>query len=164
MKTLYLCRHAKSSWKDKSLDDFERPLNKRGKNDAPLMGKILSKKNIKPALIISSPAIRAFETAKIFSSHLDYPEEKIKTDLQIYEASSRDLLNVLRDVDNKYKSVMLFGHNPGLNNLSDFLTGHVIDNIPTSGVVCAELNFEQWASLDKGNCTFKFFEYPKKYK
>lgn len=166
MKTLYLCRHSKSSWKDLTLSDFERPLNKRGKNDAPLMGKVLRDKKVKPDLILSSPAVRAFKTAKKYSKYLSYPEENIKTDLRLYESDWRDLLYVLRETEDKISDVMLFGHNPGLTDLCNQLMDSEdnIENIPTSGIAALQIDNFSWTTLEPNSCSLLFFEYPKMYK
>ena len=162
MKTLYLVRHAKSSWKQPELSDFERPLNKRGKNDAPFMGKLLSDKGVNPALIISSPAKRAAATAKIIASEINYPKDEIAFDENIYDAMGRGLLEIISGIDEKYNSAMLFGHNPGLTVLQNNLSGHFVDNIPTSGVVALEFN-SSWSDIELNSAKFLFFEYPKKY-
>ena len=163
MKTLYLIRHAKSSWKQPELSDFERPLNKRGKNDAPFMGKLLSDKGVNPSLIISSPAKRASVTAKIIASEINYPKEKIVFDENIYEAAGRGLLEIISGMEEKYNSVMLFGHNPGLTVLHNNLSDHFIDNIPTCGVVALEFK-TSWNEIRLNSAGFMFFEYPKKHK
>ncbi len=163
MKTLYLVRHAKSSWKQPELSDFERPLNKRGKNDAPFMGKLLSDKEINPELVISSPAKRASATAKIIASEINFPKEEIVLDENIYEASGRRLLEIISKTEEKYSSVMLFGHNPGLTVLHNNLSDHFIDNIPTCGVVALEFR-TSWKEIELNSAEFLFFEYPKKHK
>lgn len=162
MKTLYLCRHAKSSWKQPGLDDFDRPLNKRGKKDAPLMGELLEDKGIKPDLIISSPAKRASKTASIIASAVCYDKDKINFKDEIYEASGEELLEVIKGIDDKFNTVMIFGHNPGLTMLHNYLSKHYIDNIPTCGVVALQLK-SSWKDIDKYSAKFLFFEHPKLY-
>ena len=151
MKKLYLIRHAKSSWKDLFVDDFDRPLNKRGKKDAPLMGKRLKEKGIKPDLIISSPALRAKTTAQVIAKELGFKE--IVYDEKIYEAEEETLYEIVKNLDSRYKTVFLVGHNPGLNMLAEKLVG-LNDNIPTCGVVEIDLDARRLIS----------FEYPKMYK
>ena len=163
MKQIFLVRHAKSYWGDQSLSDFDRPLNKRGKIDAPFMGKILKGKNVKPDLIISSPARRAKKTAIVFADKIGYPEKKILYNEELYEATENNILKVLKQIDEDYQNVMLFGHNPGLTLLNNFISNNYIDNIPTCGVVAMEFNNE-WIKLDKNSCIQLFFEYPKLYK
>ncbi|RLC49114.1 MAG: histidine phosphatase family protein [Candidatus Cloacimonadota bacterium] len=163
MKTLYLVRHAKSSWKQPDLSDFVRPLNKRGENDAPFMGKLLSDKRVNPDLVISSPAKRASATAKIIASEINFPKEKIVLDDNIYEATGRGLLEIISETEENYKSVMLFGHNPGLTVLQNNLSDHFIDNIPTCGVVALKFK-TSWNEIKLNSAGFIFFEYPKKHK
>src|SRR5215470_8706335 len=112
MKTLYLVRHAKSSRDDPSLPDKERPLNKRGRRDAPRMGERLAKRDVKPDLILSSPAVRALATAEIVSRKLGYAIKDIVVDERLYGADPNDLLDVIHELGEKPKRVMLFGHNP----------------------------------------------------
>lgn len=144
------------------LSDIDRPLNKRGKRDAPFMGKILAEKGIKPDLIISSPAKRAKRTALAIAEEIGYPESKIEYDENIYESSSRELLEIVQSIDEKHNTVMIFGHNPGFTMLHNYLCTHYIDNIPTSGIVGLEFN-SGWNEISKNSATFLFFEYPKLY-
>jgi phosphohistidine phosphatase len=157
---LYLVRHAKSSWKDLSIDDFDRPLNTRGKKDAPLMGKILSKKKINVELIISSPAKRTRDTAIIIADKIDF-SDKIIFNKSLYEASTDDLLAVIKNFINNLNNVMLIGHNPGLTNLVNYLCKEDLLNIPTCGIVA--LKFKKlWSEIERNDCEIIFFEYPKK--
>ena len=162
MKTLYLGRHAKSSWKNMDLADIDRPLNKRGKRDAPFMGKLLVDKGVKPDLIISSPAKRAAATAKVIATEINYPAMEIIFDENIYEATGRGLLEIISGAEEQYNSIMLFGHNPGLTVLNNNLSDHFIDNIPTCGVVALEFK-TSWNEIELNSAGFIFFEYPKKY-
>ena len=163
MKTLFLVRHAKSSWENKSVVDFERGLNDRGKRDAPFMAEILKEKKIKIDLILSSPAVRALTTAKIFAKEFGIPEKEIITNKDIYEASRKELLRILQETKDSVDHLTLFGHNPGLTYLSNYLCDFETDNIPTCGIVCMQLDFNSWKYLSSKSCSFKFFEYPKKY-
>lgn len=163
MKNLYLIRHAKSYWGDQSTPDFDRPLNKRGKLDAPFMGNILSDKKVKPDLIISSPAKRAKKTAISIADKINYKQDKILFIEELYEASYNTILRLIQKLDEKHNSVMIFGHNPGLTLLNNHVSNHYIDNIPTCGIVSLELNCT-WSELKNDQCTFFFFEYPKLYK
>jgi len=162
MKTLYLARHAKSYWKDQSIPDIDRPLNSRGKRDAPFMGEVLNDKKIRTDLIISSPAKRTKKTAIEIAAKIGYPEKKILYNEELYEASSNTLVKVIKKVDDKYDSVMLFAHNPGLTLLNNHISNHYIDNIPTCGIVALQLD-KKWSEIDKNSCKFLFFEYPKLY-
>jgi phosphohistidine phosphatase len=162
MKTLYLARHAKSYWKDQSIPDFDRPLNSRGKRDAPFMGEVLKDKKVKPDLIISSPAKRTKKTAIEIASKIGYSEKKILYNEELYEASSNTIIKVLNKIDEKYNSVMIFAHNPGLTLLNNHISNNYIDNIPTCGIVALQLD-KKWNELSKNTCKFLFFEYPKLY-
>lgn len=162
MKTLYLARHAKSYWKDQSIPDIDRPLNGRGKRDAPFMGEVLNDKKIMLDLIISSPAKRTKKTAIEIASKIGYPEKKIQFNEDLYEASSNTIIKLIKKIEEKYDSVMIFGHNPGLTMLNNHLSNHYIDNIPTCGIVALQLD-KKWSELDKNSCKFLFFEYPKLY-
>ncbi len=163
MKKLYLVRHAKSSWNSAGVRDYDRTLNSRGNRDAPFMGKVLSEKGIKPDLIISSPAKRAFTTAKYIAEELNYPERKIIRDENLYEAGVSDLLKVISEIDDINESIMIFSHNPGITDFSNFISDKQIDNIPTAAVVSLILLTDHWDKIDKKTCRLEFFEYPKKY-
>lgn len=163
MKTLILIRHAKSSWNDPALDDFDRPLNERGKRDAPRMGKRLKEKRITPDLMLSSPARRAFSTAKKIAKVLKYKKDNIKTERRLYHADEEIILDVIKSVKDKHQVVLVFGHNPGLtefvNTLQD--TGEEIDNIPTCGIAAFQININSWSELSWGKGKMIFFDYPK---
>lgn len=164
MKTLYLLRHAKSSWDNPQLDDFERPLNKRGHHDAPLMGNLMEKLNILPDLIISSPAIRASMTTRIVAESISYPLDKIQYDEKIYEAGESQLLEVIYGVDESINKLMLVGHNPAFTYFSHYLAKHEVNNIPTCGLFGAELDLSTWTKIKKKCGKVILYEYPKKYK
>ncbi|MFI5221892.1 MAG: SixA phosphatase family protein [Bacteroidia bacterium] len=161
MKKLYLIRHAKSDWNDRSVKDFDRLLNERGTNDARVMGKRLVKKGIVPDLVISSPASRAFTTAKSIVKEIGLREKNIEKEPEIYEANIEDLVRVIRNIDDKNKRVFLFGHNPALTGLVGYLTNHFIDNIPTCGVVQINFDLPSWKQVAQNNGKFIFFDFPK---
>jgi phosphohistidine phosphatase len=165
MKTLYIIRHAKSSWDDDDLSDFERPLNERGKKDAPRMGKRLKEKSIHPDLMLSSPAKRAFSTARRIAKILDYKKDDIKTDRRLYHADDQMILSVIREIKDNRNTIFLFGHNPGLtdfvNSLMDQQSDLDIANIPTAGVVAFQLDSDSWSTIKFGDGKFLFFDYPK---
>lgn len=160
MKKLYIIRHAKSSWKDESLNDFDRPLNKRGKSNAKLMGSKLKNKKVTPDIIISSPALRAKTTAEIIAKEVEYKNEIIFDD-DIYESSPDILHKILTAIDNKNSTIFLFGHNPELNMLVDTYVKHN-ENIVTCGVIEIEFDCEKWADVNEKNARLISFEYPKK--
>ncbi|WP_418178936.1 SixA phosphatase family protein [Aliarcobacter lanthieri] len=162
MKKLVLIRHAKSDWSNILLDDFDRPLNKRGKKNAPFMANLLNKKNLSPDLIISSPSIRTKLTLEYFINEFNYTKD-IVFEKNIYEAPFENLLNVIKSVNNKYNTIFLIGHNPGLNDLSNFLLNEFKENIPTCGIVEIEFDIDFWKDISKRNSKLISFEFPKKY-
>ena len=162
MKKLVLIRHAKSDWSNPFLDDFLRPLNKRGKKNAPLMAKVLKEKNIRPDLIISSPSLRTKQTLEYFIKKLNYDDE-VRFEESIYEAPYENLLKVIKDIPNIHKTVFLMGHNPGLCDLINFLLDKHFENIPTCGIVEIDFNAKSWQDISKENSNLVSFEYPKKY-
>lgn len=162
MRQLILIRHAKSSWSNPSLDDFDRPLNKRGKRDAPFMAKLLSEKKIYPDIIISSPAKRTKLTAFEFAERLGIGSDDIQWNNKLYLASLTTLLKILKQLDNNIKTVFLVGHNPGLTDLQNFLCKEEIDNIPTCGIVSMKSD-KKWSEISSKDFKLDFFEYPKKY-
>ena len=163
MKRLYLIRHAKSSWKDPDLADFERPLNRRGKKDAPYMGKRLKKYEVTPDLIISSPAKRALKSATIIANEIDFPTNKIITDMSIYQADVPNLTDLIQNIDDSNNQVMLVGHNPDLTSLANYLSNYTISNIPTSGIFCIDFDISSWKNVAARKGIFIFFDYPKKH-
>ena len=163
MKTLYLVRHAKSSWKYPSLDDFERPLNKRGRKNAPFMGEILKKLKVTPDLVISSPANRAAMTARIIAAAINYPLENIVYSEAIYEFSEDALIHVINTIDDSVDSSMVVGHNPAINGFANYIGDQPISNIPTCGICCVDLDIPSWAKIGKNCGKISFFEYPKKH-
>ncbi|MFW2556608.1 SixA phosphatase family protein [Aliarcobacter butzleri] len=162
MKKLVLIRHAKSDLSNPFLDDYLRPLNKRGEKNAPLMANLLKEKNIRPDLIISSPSLRTKQTLEYFIKKLNYNDE-VKLEESIYEAPYENLLKVIKDIPNIYKTVFLIGHNPGLCDLTNFLVDKSFENIPTCGIVEIDFDVKNWKDISKENSNLISFEYPKKY-
>ena len=162
MKTLTLVRHAKSSWKDNSLADRDRPLNKRGEHDAPIMGKRISEAGIRPSLIVCSPAVRAWTTAKIIANEIGYPLEFLQREKQLYLASLDDLLDIIFSQEAGFTSLMLVGHNPGLTAFANYLSPGVTNNVPTAGVVSVTFDREDWNLYELPETELLTFDYPKK--
>jgi phosphohistidine phosphatase len=150
VNTLFLVRHAKSSRDDPALPDKDRPLNDRGKRDAPKMGERLAKRGVMPDLILSSPAKRALKTAKIIAKKLDYKLADIVVDERLYQTAADDLLHVIRKLGAKPKSVMLFGHNPELTDLAHHLSNK-ITHLPTCAVAEFTLEAKSWSNTGKKN-------------
>ena len=151
MRKLYLIRHAKSSWKNNGLSDIERPLNKRGKKDAPFMGRLLNNSGIKPGMMVSSPALRAFKTAKAIAEEINFPVEKIIKNNLIYEADVNELLDIVKNFPDEFKIIMMFGHNPGFTLLNNFITDKFIDNVVTCGVVEIEFSISSWKEVGENS-------------
>ncbi len=162
MKTLYVVRHAKSSWKFPDLDDIDRPLSKRGKRNAPEMGLRLAKKGIFPQLMISSPAKRALSTARKIASVIQYPKNKIRIENALYHGMEEDILDIIRRLPDDIKELMIFGHNPGLTDFVNTLSGAQIYNVPTCGIAAISFNTDHWKDVGKIPGQLIFFDYPKK--
>ena len=159
MKTLFLLRHAKSSWKEAELSDFDRPLNERGRRAAPFMGRLLRERGFAPELIISSTAKRARKTARLLTEGAQY-EVPVIFDDRIYEASSSTLLYVAGGVDNAISSLMLIGHNPGMEGAIRVLTGQ-IEPMPTTAVAIIDLDIENWKEIAADHGSLKAIFRPR---
>ena len=163
MKKLYLIRHAKSSWKDNSLQDFDRPLNKRGKRDAPEMGRRLQDRSEFPDLILSSSAVRAAKTARAVAKEIGYPKKKIDFRDELYHASAKGMLDLVRQTHNEVQVLFLFGHNPGLNDFANQLCSQTIDNIVTCGIYALECPIQRWEELRLDSLAeLLYYDFPKK--
>jgi phosphohistidine phosphatase len=146
MKTLLVLRHAKSSWNDPALDDHERPLNERGRRDAPRMGELVREYGLIPDLVISSDAVRAQLTAEAVAETARYAGE-ILLDQRLYIASPADILSLLQTVQENAKTIMIVGHNPGLEELVEHLTGERQD-LPTATLAQIALPIDRWRDLE----------------
>lgn len=163
MKTIYLIRHAKSSWDNEGLTDFERPINNRGNRDAPFMASLLKKEKVLPDLIIASPALRVKTTAEIFAVELNYPKNKISFENSLYLCGIKELEEIVQGISDSNKIVLLFGHNPALTNYANHLGNKFITNIPTCGIVGIEFKETSWCEVERGKGKTFRFEFPKKY-
>jgi len=161
MKTLLLVRHAKSSWDDVSVKDFDRPLNERGKKNAPEMAARLSKRNLQIDLLVSSPAKRAKTTAVLFSKQLNKDEDKIVFEKDLYHADPEAFYNVILKIDDDYDSVAIFSHNPGITDFANTLSEARVDNIPTCGIFAVNIETQKWSDFKEASKHFFFFDYPK---
>lgn len=148
MKTLFILRHAKSSWDDTDLADFDRPLNYRGRKAAPFMGELVARNGFEPAVILSSPAVRAKETALLVKDSGRLSGE-MRFDDRIYEASPPGLRQVVSEIDDVYNSAMLVGHNPGIEGFIRYLTGD-LQPMPTAALAVIDLRIEKWKEIDDG--------------
>lgn len=162
MKTIYLIRHAKSSWKDASLNDFDRPLNKRGQKAAPFMADIMIKEGVKPDRFIASPAKRTMDTAVIFAKKMNYDADEMDTYHGLYESNYHQILNVIQSISNNYSTVFLFGHNPGLSQTLEYLTGEDL-HLVTTAIVKIELDINEWKAAGRLTGSLEWHDYPKNH-
>jgi phosphohistidine phosphatase len=128
------------------------------------MGELLKNNNAKPDLIISSPALRAYFTARNIAGYIDYPIEKILADERIYETGVNNLFEYLKELSNELSSVMIFGHNPAFTSLSNYISDKYLENLPTCAYIKMEFSFDKWSEIDNETGKVTEFEYPKKYK
>ena len=161
-KTLILMRHAKSSWDDPTLDDKDRPLNKRGKRNAPEMGRRLAEDGFMPEVVISSPARRALKTAERAASELGFEKSDVGIEDSIYSWDSNSVLEAIWGLDDDLSSVMMVIHNPAITDLVNELTGSDIENIPTAGVAVIGFEAPKWSKVQAGSGELVMFDYPKK--
>jgi phosphohistidine phosphatase len=161
MKTLLLIRHAKSSWDNSTLKDFDRPLNDRGKKNAPEMASRLIKRKIDIDLFVSSPAKRAKTTATLFGKEYKKNDQDIILEKELYHADPDIFYNVISKLNDKHKSVAVFSHNPGITEFANLLTETRIDNIPTCGIFAISIEIDKWSEFINGKKNFSFFDYPK---
>ncbi|MEI6756241.1 MAG: phosphohistidine phosphatase [Chlorobium sp.] len=162
MKTIYIVRHAKSGWENAQTEDFDRTLNEKGMKAAPFMAALLKEKDVHPDLVFSSPANRAITTAELFCDILGYPKEKIRQQIEIYEGISGHLLNIVQQIPDNCKTVMIFGHNPTLTDFSNQLTGDHFDNLVPGGVVRIDMNITFWKDAAPGTGKTVWYEFPQK--
>jgi len=163
VKTLYLIRHAKSSWSNPVLTDFDRGLNKRGKRNAPFMGKRLADHGVLPDLILSSPAKRAKKTANKIAKEIGYPKGRIVFKKTLYHASVSNLLRLVTSVEDSIDSLFVIGHNWGITEFAEMLTRKELGNIPTSGIAAITFPFDLWQHISWGDGELLFFDFPKKH-
>jgi phosphohistidine phosphatase len=158
LKKLLVIRHAKSDLNN-NVSDFDRPLNNRGLKDAPNMGKFLKSKDIVPDLIISSGAKRALTTAKLIAKSISFSDEFLIED-SIYNATANNIKSVINKIEEKYNTVFLFGHNPGVSNLINELSGEWV-NLKTCCVVELEISVDKWGYITNETAIFKEYYSPK---
>jgi len=160
MKTLLLIRHAKSDWSDSSQSDFDRPLNERGKKDAPKMAQRLWQRDLKIDLFISSPAKRARKTAEEFVKVYGNKKE-VQLKSALYLAASDTFYSIIEQADPRADTIAVFSHNPGITEFANSLTTARIDNIPTCGVFAVSIDTDRWENFSSADKSFVFFDYPK---
>jgi phosphohistidine phosphatase len=161
LKNLILVRHAKSSWDNPNLRDFERPLNREGLAVAPAMAGYFSRLPLHPDALISSPANRALTTAGYFATALGRDKSEIIVRESMYDALFSDLLKLVSGLPDQYSTVMLFGHNPSFTNLANYFSGEFIPNVPTCGIVHIQGNGRSWSGFNDKTATVVAKYFPK---
>ena len=162
MLRLVLLRHAKSSWDDIRLDDFDRPLAPRGVRNVPEMGRRLAQRGLTIDLVISSTAVRALATARGVAREIGYREDRIREAPELYLASPDEILAVIRAVPAGIDTLMVIGHNPGFTELANRLDDIRIDNMPTAAMLCVEFTATAWANINPAEAQLCWFDYPRK--
>ena len=162
MKTLYLLRHAKSSWDNPDLKDFERPLAERGINDLPVMAERFKARKGHVDTIICSPAVRTKTTAQMFAKELGFPRDEIGSNPELYFAGSNMFLKAASLLDDECDRAMMVGHNPAITEFVNEMAGSDINNIPTCGLVELQLPIDDWSDIDFASAELVEFDYPKK--
>lgn len=163
-RRLYMIRHAKSSWNDSSVSDFDRVLNDRGERDAPMMGNVIKKLDIIPDIIISSTAKRAAQTAKKIATAIGYDIKNIKWVEKLYHCSPQVFEEVIYELDENISTVFIVAHNPGITDFVNQLSQSFrLDNMPTCGIIGAEFELNSWSEFSSVEKQVLLFEYPKKY-
>jgi len=162
MKTIYIVRHAKSSWATEGIEDFERPLNERGKIDAPAMGYKLFQKQVHPDLILSSAAFRTISTSRLIAREIGYNARNIQLKFELYAASVNVIISEINEISNSVDHLMLIGHNPGVSQTTAFLCENFRDEFPTCGIACIKLSINKWEEISENCGVLEWFEYPKK--
>ncbi len=161
MKTLYVARHAKSSWEHAGLDDHDRPLLEKGKKRTRKIIEYLLSQDVTFDFIISSTAVRAAETAVFIAKACNYPLDEIKFDPAIYHANAKAIFDQFLDLDDAYKSVLIVGHNPTFTNFVNHFMKPPIDWLPTSGVVCIRFDTDKWDQISVAPHQVVFAAFPK---
>jgi phosphohistidine phosphatase len=164
VKILYLARHAKSSWGDYSLKDFDRTLNDRGLRDAPAMGRVLRGMGQTPELIVTSPAIRALTTARLLAESMGLAEAAVVEVKKLYSAPAETILEVVNELGDEYARAMVVGHNPGMTMLAGELSRGGVGHMPTCSVASFEIPVSSWMEVRAGRGRLRFFETPKKHR
>lgn len=162
MKTIYIVRHAKSSWEYEGIDDSDRPLKKRGINDSYLMSKALKKRIDRPDVFMSSSANRALHTSIIFCNTFNYPLSNLKVSKSLYSFSDGYLIKTVKALDDSYDTAIIFSHDHGISTFVNKYGNQVIDHVPTCGIIGIKLNIKHWKNLSKGKTIL--IDAPKNHK
>ena len=162
MKSLYLLRHAKSSWSEPGLGDQQRPLNPRGLRDAPAMGQRFRQRGESLDLVVSSPALRARQTAELFAGNAGYASDEIAIDPDLYFLGSGSIEDAIRRQQDQVRSLMLVFHNPDITHFVNSIDyAFRIDNMPTCGLVKLDCDIAQWRDWSVANTAFDYIDFPK---
>ena len=161
MKQLYIIRHAKSSWDDPYLRDFDRPLNGRGKRNVPDMGKRLANLEVMPDLMISSPANRALTTAKGIAKAIGYDKSNIREAPDLYHASVQTIREVISQTTDEVNTLMIFGHNPGFTSFIGAASDFSIWNLPTCAICGIQFDFDSWSGILRSRGRKFYYDFPK---
>lgn len=160
-KKIFLVRHAKSSWADPDLEDYDRPLNHRGERDAPEMAERFVKLGVEPDLIITSGAKRALKTAEVFFKKSGLPKHKFQINDNLFHAGTDFLLSLVKEQKESVQVLMLIGHNPGLTDFANKIGDYKIDNLPTCGIYGITWH-KTWHELGRNKGEMFYCDYPKK--
>ncbi len=163
MRTLYFCRHAKSSWADPGQEDYDRPLNERGLRDAPNMARLFKDRGDPADMIVSSPANRAVTTARAFARELRIDDDHFVQEPLLYHANVPIIASVLTRLPSDMHRVMLFGHNPGFSEVVEHFSNDSAGDLPTCGIVRIDFVANAWTELTRDLGTLVWFDYPKRY-
>ncbi len=161
MKTFFLMRHAKSNSQKSGELDIERRLTQRGENDAENIGLTLKQHDITPDLIVTSPATRAAATCQIVAEKIAYPRANIETDKRLYLLDADELIDLIKELDDRYSQVMFFGHNPTFAQVACFFSNNQVNDMPTCSIAGFEFAVEHWAEITPNKSNLLFFEYPQ---
>lgn len=163
-KTLYLLRHAKSSHKDESLADIDRPLNSRGKLDAPMMANIFKDRNLKIEQVVASPSKRTMKTANVFCDALGISQGDIEQDKELYRCSDATMLDKVKGTDNDVNTLMIVGHNPAITGCANYLQADTtFEKVKTCAMVSITFETDSWGTISKKSGTLNFYDWPKKH-
>lgn len=162
MKTLYIVRHAKSSWEYEGIADIDRPLKRRGITDAHLMSKYLAKTIDRPDVFISSVANRALHTGVIFCQNFNYPFSNLQIKKELYSFSDGYLVKTVKALDDSFGSAIIFSHDHGINTFVNKFGSKPIAHVTTCGIIGIQFDVKHWKNIKKGNTTL--VEFPKNHK
>lgn len=162
LRRLTLLRHAKSSWHEAGTNDCDRPLDQRGQQDAPVMGRRLAARGSRPSLILCSHALRARHTAQLIARELGYPSEFLQREPELYLATPEQIMAVVARQADSFRDIVVCGHNPGMTELANRLSNGAIDNMPTCAMAVIDLDMDSWSGITTASGHLHLFDYPKK--